>query len=727
MKPVSFAAIVVGSILPCLTGQAQDYRVETIVGGSHTAQSDDGRPAVAAALADLFWLHRGPDGTLYFEEVSQNNVRAFQVGGMIRRVAGNGKTGRPPLTPGPASEVALGPIQGGAVDPIAPIAFLNTLGTQLITGVNLKTGLAFPAAGGGPRGGPESGPADQIAVAGIGSFCIAQGSNSPTGQKGVLFFIDVRLQKIRRLIYDFDAATGGIKNTSVDTVAGEGGIGFTAEGPALAAKMRFGLTSGMAYASSLNKLIFAQSFHNVIMSVDFPSGPAGASGNVAVIGGFFGSSPSSFNAGEGGPATAAAISPNGIAFDPKTLNIYFTSAPLNCVRMFRIGGNITTVAGNGLATDSGLGGPATRASVPSPRGIAFDPDTDSVYIAATGTRRVLRLRNGVVDSVAGVGPKGGLITKPTPGHLAALEAMADGTMADDGTIYAIDRQHSVINRFDPKSRLVSLFAGTGITALDRSDGTPARAVSLNRPRSVATDSKGNVYVVETGAEAIRRIDRRGTIHLYAGRPGVVAFEGDGGPATAAKLANPDSAFYSSATRALYFHEDGRFRRVDQNGIISTIAGDGSSNGDSPDGTPATEAKLGGASGGTHIWVDGSTKPETIYFTETAAGKVRKFAIGGAIFTVAGANGAASNRDGIPGATGLLRAPTGIVGDGKGNLYIAERGNRRISRIDGKGNIHPFTVTSGTPLSDPQTLVMDSAGRLIVFDSGANQVFRLNPL
>jgi streptogramin lyase len=77
--------------------------------------------------------------------------------------------------------------------------------------------------------------------------------------------------------------------------------------------------------------------------------------------------------------------------------------------------------------------------------------------------------------------------------------------------------------------------------------------------------------------------------------------------------------------------------------------------------------------------------------------------------------------------GFIEAPTGIVGDGKGNLYIAEGGNRRISRIDGKGNINPLTVTSGTPLNDPQTLVIDSAGRLIVFDSGANQVFRLNPL
>ena len=91
----------------------------------------------------------------------------------------------------------------------------------------------------------------------------------------------------------------------------------------------------------------------------------------------------------------------------------------------------------------------------------------------------------------------------------------------------------------------------------------------------------------------------------------------------------------------------------------------------------------------------------------------------------GTNGAGSNAEGVPAITVSLKAPTGIVGDGKGNLYIAERDNHRIRRVDAKGNITTFTGTSGLPLNSPQTLALDSAGRLIVFDSGANQVFRLS--
>src|SRR5207247_998759 len=163
------------------------------------------------------------------------------------------------------------------------------------------------------------------------------------------------------------------------------------------------------------------------------------------------------------------------------------------------------------------------------------------------------------------------------------------------------------------------------------------------------------------------------------------------------------------------------------GIISTIAGIGHTAGvqDSPDGTPATEAKLDGAAGATHIWVDDRARPETVYFTEPLINKVKKFSLGGAIVTVAGTNGAGSNAEGVPATTALLKAPTGIVGDGRGNLYIAERDNHRIRRIDAKGNITTVTGTTGVPLNSPQKLAIDSAGRLLVFDSGANRVFRLS--
>ena len=82
--------------------------------------------------------------------------------------------------------------------------------------------------------------------------------------------------------------------------------------------------------------------------------------------------------------------PNRIAFDPGSSTIFFSSGSLNCVRAFSIGGNIATVAGTGRAEDSGLGGPALRASFALPYGLAFDSGSGALYIAARGTRRTVR-------------------------------------------------------------------------------------------------------------------------------------------------------------------------------------------------------------------------------------------------------------------------------------------------------------------------------------------------
>jgi len=177
------------------------------------------------------------------------------------------------------------------------------------------------------------------------------------------------------------------------------------------------------------------------------------------------------------------------------------------------------------------------------------------------------------------------------------------------------------------------------------------------------------------------------------------------------------------TKAVYFHEDARFRRIDSHGIITAIAGTGTSNEDSEDGTLAVSADLHGSDAGTRLWVDVRMLPETVYFTESARGKVKKFVVGGPLTTVAGIGELRFNGDGIPAKTASLTYPMGIVGDGNGTLYIAEA--TCVRRIDANGTI---TTVAGPNVGWKKlgSLQLDPSGRLVVFDEGTNRVFRLRP-
>jgi hypothetical protein len=707
---------------------ARQPRIDVLAGVPRVVdRTTDGVLASAATLADVSNVYLGSDGSIYFDEPTRNTVRAFKIGEQVRRVAGNGET--PPIAAmfgrgglqlsGPATQASLGRIDGGVIDPIANVLFLNAFNHGALVGVALDAGTVFVAAGGGGRGGggrggPDVGPASAVSLAGLGALCLAQSADARTGQAGVLFFLDSRGGKVRRLTYEVDPTTRSIGSAGVDLVASAS----MTSGRPLDSLLQVGLTSGCTYAAPLKKLLFSVNFSRVIMSLDFPSGPSGPPGDLAIIAGRPRQSPTSCDDGDGRSATAAAINPNWIAFDPERSTIFFSSGSLNCVRAFRIGGNIATVAGTGRAEDSGLGGPARSASFASPRGLAFDAGSGALYIAASGTRRILRLLNGRLDAVAGIGPSEALFRTPQPARSVSLGTLTAGAVGDDGTVYVVDAQHSVANRIDPKTGRISLFAGNGIAATDVSDNVPATSVSVGGSRGLAVDEHRNVYLVE--GPLIRRIDDRGVIHLFAGTPLAGGFAGDGGPASSAQLRNPEALVYSPETGAWYFHEDGRIRRIDRNGIITTIAGTGSNAANSPDGTPALEADVGGASGAMFIWVDGRTTPETVYFTEGAA--VRKFVVGGALATVAGGNGRGFNGDGIPATTATLTRPVGITGDRQGNLFLVD--DARIRRIDRAGII---TTLAGpdAPWKMPQGLQWDSRGYLIVFDVASNQVFRIS--
>ncbi len=254
------------------------------------------------------------------------------------------------------------------------------------------------------------------------------------------------------------------------------------------------------------------------------------------------------------------------------------------------------------------------------------------------------------------------------------------------------------------------------------DGGPATAAFLTFPVDVALDRSGNLYVADRGQHRIRRIVPTGEITTVAGN-GFIGFSGDGGPATSAQLSTPDGVAVDSAGN-LYIADSGnqRIRRVDLNGIITTVAGNGTA-GSSGDGGLAVAAQLSLDGDHTGLVVDAAGN---LYFSDSRNHRVRRVS-DGTITTYAGSGAFGFSGDGGPALQAALALPLGLALDAAGNLYIADTGNHRIRRVNTArvittvaGSGSPACAGDGRPaiaarLSSPRDVAVDSAGNLYIAD------------
>jgi len=435
--------------------------------------------------------------------------------------------------------------------------------------------------------------------------------------------------------------------------------------------------------------------------------------------------------GDGGAATEARLGdPQGLAFDAAG-NLFIADSADNRIRMVDVAGTITTVAGGGPETGGlGDGGPATGASLKSPTGVVVGPG-GALYVSDTFHMRVRRISAGVITTVAGngTGRAGG---DGGPAAMAQFNFPTGMVRDAGGTTYVADTDSHRVRRIDA-SGVVTTLAGSG--SWDASgfsgDGGPATAALLRAPRSVAVDGAGNVYVADTGNGRVRKIDAGGTITTVAG--GGTAELGDGGPATAVALDRP-MAVAVDRVGNLYLADqhNARVRRVAGDGTITTFAGGGPptpGNGQG-DGGPATAARLA-------MWDSVTLAFDALgqlHISDTSANKVRKIDLAGIISTVAGhgANGTTLDTRGGQLATAVsLNEPGGIAFDANGNLYVIEGYAHRILKVDLMGRIRVIGGTGDiyTGLGDggPATkaridaypgmgLALDAGGNLYVADA-----------
>ncbi|MBL7500465.1 protein kinase [Frankia sp. CNm7] len=345
-------------------------------------------------------------------------------------------------------------------------------------------------------------------------------------------------------------------------------------------------------------------------------------------------------------------------------------------------GMITRVfaADEGYAGDDG---PVDLASFDLLSGFELDPKRGHLYIADTYNERVRRVdRNGIVTTVAGNGVKG-FAGDAGPATKAQLSWPWDVAVADDGTLYIVDIENNRVRRIDTRG-VITTVAGTGDAGGNYNgpvgedgltfsgDGVPATQAHLNEPNSVVFDGYGNLYLADGFHNRIRRIDTKGVITTVAGT-GVEGFAGDGGPATRAFLDYP-SDLTIGPDGSLYFIDEGnvRIRRVTPQGVITTIAGNGSREYSGDDG-PATTAGLG--SSGT-IEIDAAG---TIYLAGES--RIRRIDTQGMITTIAGTGESGDSGDGGPAKEAEIGFVVGLALDDQGILYVlTSDGRLRAIRV-----------------------------------------------
>jgi trimeric autotransporter adhesin len=407
---------------------------------------------------------------------------------------------------------------------------------------------------------------------------------------------------------------------------------------------------------------------------------------------------------------------------------YMTSSGQNRVYRVAADGSLRLVAGSGALGYSGDGGSATAAMLNYPIGVAID-SAGNIFIADTGNNRIRKVTpDGIITTVAGNGNNG---FGGDGGQATAAQLSSPYYVAVDsaGNLYFNDNFNQRIRKVTGAG-VISTVAGNGSRGFG-GDGGKATAAFLDAPNGVAVDSTGNLFIADTNNCRIRKVTVTGVISTIAGN-GTSGFSSDGGQATAAQLSYPiDVALDSAGNLFIADRANQRIRKVTVAGVISTVVGNGT-NGFSGDGGQATAAQLNWP---TAVAID---FVGNLFIADSENDRIRKVTVAGVTSTVAGNGTRGFNGDGGQATAAQLYYPNGVAIDSSGNLYIADSRNNRIRKVTVAGVISTVAgngiggfggdggQAASAALNGPNAVAVDSTGNLYIADSYNNRIRKLSP-
>ena len=326
-------------------------------------------------------------------------------------------------------------------------------------------------------------------------------------------------------------------------------------------------------------------------------------------------------AGDGGLAEKAELDqPFDVAFD-KAGNLYFSDTFNHRIRKVDAKtGVITTVAGNGKKGFAGDGGKATDASLNEPYGIELDTDGNLFIVDRLNfCVRKVDAKTAFISTVAGTGGKSGFAGDGGLADKAQLVEPNGICLDGKGKLYIADVANHRVRVVDLKAGTLDTLAGNGKGA-STGDGGPLKDAQLLGPRAVAVGPDGKLYIVERNGHCVRRVDlAKGLIERFAGT-GKKGYTGDGGKALDATFDGPKELDIDKDGNVFVVDtENEAIRRIDaKTGLVTTVAGKGRTK--TPglgDGGKATDATLGRPHG-VAVGPDGA-----LYIGDTNSHRIRK--------------------------------------------------------------------------------------------------------
>jgi sugar lactone lactonase YvrE len=729
----------------------QPGNIATVAGtiGSQ-GNSGDGGAATSAQIGWISALAVDGNGNIYVVDENYNYVRKIDNNGIITTVAGNGNCyygDGANGDGGPATSATVGCGYGIAVDASGNLfisepysGHIRKVNAQGIISTVAGSGTTYEGCGSNTSG--DGGPATSATLS--CPFGVHVDSN------GNPFFADYTGHTVHYVNLQNVAVTVAgvtIQPGNIDRLAGNATPGYSGDGgPATSAQLYYPWDVEI---DGVGNLYIADYENDVIRRVD-------ASGTITT---FAGTYDNWGYGGDGGPAdTAAFDAPAGLAVDSFN-NLYVADEGNSVIRKISGNSGASSVDFGSVALASSTTQPVVlymnqavtisnvqssgdfvAGAAPSIRAHAasFRPGARTDHIPDALRKVISKLKPRTSSAPAAVAhvPVNGCIGTFAQGDICSMGVQFTPTQPGP-------RWFQLTATDSDQSTYTFGLTGTGVGSLvSISPGiinTPPGAAGIGSATGMVRDDFGNTFVADYQGEIVSKITPQGVVSIVAGIPGSPGYDGDGGPATSAHLNDPLGLTLDSVGNLYIADVDNNvIRKVDTNGVITTVAGQGTA-GYSGDGSLATNAELDNPLG---VLADAVGN---LYIGDTFNNVVRKVDLTGKITTIAGTgagagtgswgnanpNGGSGGDDGAA-TQAQLNGPTAMALDGNGNLYIADTWNSAVRQVDGKGTIRVVAGLCGegcqsgysgdgglateAELGLPYGLAVDAAGDFYVADT-----------